>query len=246
MRRAPLLLVAASGLAREVLAAVRTHGTHDVVGFLDDSAELEGSSVAGLPVLGPVAAVADHPDAEILVCAGRGAARSAIVDRLGALGVGRGRFATFVHPGVEVPGGCEVGAGTVLLSGVVLTADVRIGEHVVAMPQVTFTHDDVVEDFATLAAGVSLGGSVRIGRAAYLGMSSCVRERLSIGAGATVGMGAVVLDEVPSGETWAGVPARRLRPADERAGGSRVPTGGSGHNEVSRATADAARRTDRS
>ena len=89
------------------------------------------------------------------------------------------------------------------------------------MPGVTLTHDDVVEDFATLAAGVSLGGGVRIGRAAYLGMNSCVRERTRVGAGTRIGMGAAVLADVPDGETWAGVPARVLEPSPAAAGGGR-------------------------
>jgi UDP-3-O-[3-hydroxymyristoyl] glucosamine N-acyltransferase len=78
------------------------------------------------------------------------------------------------------------------------------------MPGVTFTHDDEVADFSTFAAGVSLGGSVRIGRAAYLGMNSSVRQRTSVGAYATIGMGAAVLSNVPDGETWIGVPAHAI------------------------------------
>jgi acetyltransferase-like isoleucine patch superfamily enzyme len=34
---------------------------------------------------------------------------------------------------------------------------------------------------------------------------------LFIGAGAVIGMGSVVLHDVPAGEVWAGVPARRIR-----------------------------------
>ena len=92
-----------------------------------------------------------------------------------------------------------------------LTADVEVGEHVVLMPHVTLTHGCTVADFATLCAGVSLGGDVEVGEAAYLGMNASVREGVRIGADATVGMGSVVLDDVPAGETWVGVPARPIR-----------------------------------
>jgi sugar O-acyltransferase (sialic acid O-acetyltransferase NeuD family) len=211
-----LLLVAASGLAREVLAAVRAHGAFDAVGFLDDSPALAGATIDGLPVLGTIDDVTAHRRTQLLVCAGRGTAREKIVARLDALDVAPMRYATFVHPGVEVPAGCEVGAGSIVLAGAVLTAAVTLGEHVVVMPNVTLTHDDVLQDFATACAGVALGGGVVVGRGAYLGMNSSVRERTVIGAGATLGMGAVLLSDLPAGETWAGVPARPLRATDEQ------------------------------
>ena len=49
-----LLLIAASGLAREVLATVRSSGQYDVAGFLDDDEEMSGIDVDGAPVLGPI------------------------------------------------------------------------------------------------------------------------------------------------------------------------------------------------
>lgn len=211
----PLVLVGASGLAREVLAALRSPrwaaAPYHPVGVLDDDPGTHGRVVAGVPVLGGAAAVTEHPDADLLLCVGSGAVRAALADRLRALGVGAGRWATVVHPSVEVPAGCVVGPGSVLLAGVVLTADVHVGAHVVVMPHVTLTHDDRVADFATLAAGVTLGGGVAVGPRATLGMGACVRERLRVGAGATLGAGAVLLTDLPDGATWAGVPARPLR-----------------------------------
>jgi serine acetyltransferase len=57
---------------------------------------------------------------------------------------------------------------------------------------------------------VALGGNVTIGRGVYVGMNASVRERCIVSAGVTIGMGAVVVTDVPAGETWAGVPARQF------------------------------------
>ncbi|MGV8911581.1 MAG: NeuD/PglB/VioB family sugar acetyltransferase [Rhodoglobus sp.] len=209
MTRHPLLLIAAGGLAREVLSVVRESG-REVLGFLDDRHDELPSSITGVPVLGGIDDVVRYPRAELLVCVGSGIGRERVVARLSALGVESERYSTVIDPSVRNPGGCPVGVGSILLAGVVLTADAVVGEHVVLMPRVTVTHDCLIGDFATLAAGVALGGGVRVGRGAYLGMNCSVRQNLSIGIGATIGMGAVVLTDVHSSETWAGVPAQRL------------------------------------
>ncbi len=205
-----LILLSVSGLAREVLAMVRSSGQYDVVGLLDDDKELAGVTVDGAPVLGSIDDATNYPHALLLVCLAAGKAREAMVDRLSALGVHDSQYATAIDPSVQYPEGCKVGRGSILLRHVTLTTAVTLGSHVVAMPSVTFAYDDDVADFATFAAGVSLGGGVRIGRAAYLGTNSSVRERTSVGAYATVGMGAAVLSNVPDGETWVGVPAHEI------------------------------------
>ena len=206
----PLILVAASGLAREVLSMLESIPQFSVVGILDDEPILRGTSIRGNPILGPLDAVARYPEAQLLLCAGRGSARRHIFERLAALGVEDGRYATVTDPSAAVSGTCSIGAGSILLAQSALTTDVRLGRHVVVMPNATLTHDNVLEDFATICAGVSLGGSVTIGAAAYIGMNASVRERVIVGPDSTVGMAACVLNDIPAGEVWAGVPARSL------------------------------------
>jgi sugar O-acyltransferase (sialic acid O-acetyltransferase NeuD family) len=204
----PLLVVAAGGLAREALETIRAQATYDVIGLIDDDPTRHGELIGGdIKVLGGLEAVVDHPDAQVIICAGKGTARAALAGRLA---IRDGQLATVVHPSVAVPGSCSIGPGSVALAGCVLTADVTIGRHVVVMPHVTVTHDDVIDDFATLCAGAILGGGVTVGAGAYVGMGASIRENLRIGAGAVVGMGAVVLRDVPDGQIWAGNPARPL------------------------------------
>lgn len=206
----PLLLIAASGLARETAVAARLAGL-EVLGCLDDNEGLWGSEVApGLMVLGGIDDVAESPGADVVVCAGKGWVRERIIARLDRLGITSSRFATVIDPRSMLAEDTVIGRGSILLAGVVATAQVEVGDHVVCMPGVVLTHDDRVESFVTLCAGVVLGGTVTVGRSAYLGMAASVREGRSIGAGSTIGMGAAVVTDVPAGETWAGVPARRL------------------------------------
>jgi len=205
-----LILLTTGGLAREVMDAVEAGGEFTVAALLDDDPRRQGIRVRGVPVVGPSEAAVDHPDSRLLVCAGSGRVRATIVARLASLGVEPARYATVIHPSVWVPRSCTVGEGTVLLANVVMTTDVTVGRHVVAMPNAVFTHDDHLDDFATVCAGVTLGGNVQIGRAGYLGMNSSVRERCGIGENAVLGMGSVLLQDLPAGESWVGSPARPI------------------------------------
>lgn len=205
-----LVLVAAGGLARETLAAARAGDHWNCFCLVDDDPDTWGTVVGGAPVAGAPEWLGAHPDHRVTVCAGAGGARRLLVRRLETIGITDERWATVRHPSVDVPRTVQVGAGSVLLAQVALTADIRVGRHVVVMPNATLTHDVVVEDFATLCAGVSLGGGVRVGSGAYVGMNATVHPGVTIGADAVVGMGAVVLHDVPPGQVWAGVPAVRI------------------------------------
>jgi len=200
-----VVLVGASGLAREVLMVVRDR--YDDVVVVDDDPHRWGTRIHGALVIGPPSVAAEPGTGDIVVCVGSGVTRRAIVERLGALGVRADRYPVVLEESVRIPSTCTIGPGSVLLAGVVLTCDVHLHRHVVAMPHVTLTHDDVVEDYATLCAGVTLGGGVTVGAAAYLGMNASVRQDVTIGPGGVLGMGAVLLRDLPAGETWTGVPA---------------------------------------
>jgi sugar O-acyltransferase (sialic acid O-acetyltransferase NeuD family) len=211
----PLLLVGGGGFARETLELVRACNertpTWDVLGLLDDDPQRHGSEIQGVPVLGPSAAVHDHPEALVVACVASPSAPMRRLELVSRLALPPERYATLVHPAAVVPDSAELGPGTVLHAMTVLTADIRVGAHVAVMPAVVLTHDDSVGDGVTFGAGARVAGGVTIERGAYVGSGALLRENLVIGEGAVLGMGAVVTRSVPAGEVWAGLPARRLR-----------------------------------
>jgi sugar O-acyltransferase (sialic acid O-acetyltransferase NeuD family) len=218
----PLVLIGPGGFGRETAEVVRAiNAAHeasggsprwDLLGFLDDDPARWGTTVSGVRVLGGMDALAAQSDARVVVCTGHPGnfgSKARIVERLG---LDRERYATLIHPTAVIPPSARLGEGSVVFAGVVATTDVQIGAHAGIMPLAVFTHDDVLEDFVTVGAGVRLAGTVRIEAGAYLGAGCLIRENRTVGPGALIGMGAVVTEDVPGGEVWAGVPARFVRP----------------------------------
>jgi sugar O-acyltransferase (sialic acid O-acetyltransferase NeuD family) len=210
-----LLIVGAGGFAREtaqaVAAANAVRPAWRLLGFLDDDPALKGEWIDGIEVLGGSELVYSESQAQVVVCVASPRnqySRAGVVRRLG---LPDERYGTVIHPSAEVSPNSTVGPGTVLFAQSVLTASVRVGAHVAVMPQVVLTPDVVIEDFVTIASGVRLGGGTRLERGAYLGAGCLIREFTTVGAWSLVGMGSVVLRDVPPGETWVGNPARYLR-----------------------------------
>lgn len=72
-------------------------------------------------------------------------------------------------------------------------------------------HNTSVGEDALVTAGVVLCGSSRVGARTWIGVGSIVKQGVTVGDGATTGLGAVVLRDVEPGAIVAGVPAKPLK-----------------------------------
>jgi sugar O-acyltransferase (sialic acid O-acetyltransferase NeuD family) len=212
-----LVLVGAGGFGRETAEAIRVLNGHGaawrLLGYLDDDPRQCGKLVEGAPILGGRDALSLMPRVSVVVCTGRPSDYTSRLRIVAALGLPPERYATIVHPAAAVSQSCLIGHGSVLLAHVAVTAAAHIGAHVAIMPHVTITHEDLIEDFVTIASGARIGGGARICRGAYLGAGAIIGEHRTVGEFSLVGMGAVVTRDIPPREVWAGVPARRIRAA---------------------------------
>ncbi len=112
----------------------------------------------------------------------------------------------------------EIGRHCLIQQFVVLNPSkpLVIGDHtVIAGKSSVFTHSswqNVLEGYPVEFAPVT------IGRHAWVAWHCFVMPGVTIGEGATLGAGAVVTRDVPPGALAAGVPARVVRPAEQRPG----------------------------
>ena len=83
-------------------------------------------------------------------------------------------FETIIHPNVERSKSIEVGNGTVICAGNILTVDINLGEHVQINLDCTIGHDVVMGDFTTLAPGVHVSGWVFFGKRVYVGTGAVI------------------------------------------------------------------------
>jgi sugar O-acyltransferase (sialic acid O-acetyltransferase NeuD family) len=181
---------------------------------LDDDPALQGTEVCGLPVLGTTGALRD--DEAVAICVGNPRNFTSRARLAARLDLPAERYATLVHPTAVLPASVAVGHGTVIHALTVATGWSTIGAHVAVMPAAVITHDDMVGDFSTIAAGVRLAGGVTVETGAYIGSGALVREDVTIGAWSLVGMGSVVTRSIPPGEVWAGIPATYRRSSDQQ------------------------------
>jgi acetyltransferase-like isoleucine patch superfamily enzyme len=126
---------------------------------------------------------------------------------------------TRIGPFVEVQRGATIGADCKIQSHAFVCDGVTIGDEAFVGHGVIFINDNLPratnEDGRLRAPSDWELRRTTVGRGASLGSGAVVLGGLRIGDGAVVGAGAVVTRDVPSGVTVAGNPARALNAGDE-------------------------------
>lgn len=205
------------GFAREVAWLVQSCNqdseTYRVACFIDDNQALHGTSLHDIPVMSLQAARRRFPQAAVVGGIGSPKIRQLVMNKAATAGFA---FETIVHPRVERSQWIEIGAGTVICAGNILTTDITLGRHVQINLDCTIGHNVVMGDYATLAPGVHVSGYVRIGQRVYVGTGAVIingtqAEPVVIEDDVVIGAGACVVRSVPVGLTVVGVPAKPLK-----------------------------------
>jgi sugar O-acyltransferase (sialic acid O-acetyltransferase NeuD family) len=191
-------------------------------GFVDDTLQLRGQSVAGLPVVGTSADMLfsnEIPRCEVIVAFGVAPVRLDVSTQLRKLGH---VLINAIHASAVISPTASLGGGISACAGSVVNPDAWIGDAVIINTHATIDHDCQIGHGCQLSPGVHLSGRVTIGMLSFLGVGVSVAPRVSIGDHTIVGAGAVVVKDLPSGVLAYGVPARIICQIDDSFDWSRL------------------------
>ena len=211
--RYKLLIVGAGGFGQETVWAVRnlngSSPVFEIVGFCDDDLAMKGNLLYGYSVLGrPEDIDTGLSSKPRFVCAiGNNRARMSVVARVLALGW---LPITVIDPSVIVAEGVDVGVGTYIGAGSILSPHARIGNYVIVNHLCSIGHDSIVEDFAQIAPGGRISGNCIVKEGAYIGSNAVINQGRTIGRYATLGACSFAVHDIPDGITAVGVPATSI------------------------------------
>ena len=154
-----LFIIGAGGFGRETAwLAERINKISpiwEIKGFLDDNEFLHGTVQDGYPVLGGCSYLKEVKEETYAVVAiGSAGVKKAVVDKLAEYA--HVHFATLVDPSVIYSERVEIGEGSIICAGTILTTDIRIGKHVIINLDCTVGHDAVIGDYTTIYPSVNI------------------------------------------------------------------------------------------
>ncbi len=121
------------------------------------------------------------------------------------------KWPTIIHPSVlgDFPN-ISFGAGCIVCAGNIMTTDITIGDFNVLNLNSTLGHDLRTGAFCVINPNCSTSANVTLEGANLVGVGSTLLANTTMHTGAVLGAGALLTKDIPAGEVWAGVPAKRF------------------------------------
>jgi hypothetical protein len=206
-----LYVVGAGGHAREVLdvvEAINASGARwEVVGFLAEGWGEPAALARRRVPLVELTAEAIEADTWLTIAVGEPDVRADLYRRIGV----HARAATLVHPDASVEPDAELEPGVMVPAGARVASGASVGRHTHLNVNALVDVGAVLGEFVTVSPGAVISEGARLDERVFVGIGAVVARGVRVGEGARIGAGAQVTEDVPSGQTVVGVPARLLR-----------------------------------
>ncbi|MBR1543686.1 MAG: NeuD/PglB/VioB family sugar acetyltransferase [Muribaculaceae bacterium] len=206
-------VIIGAGTYGEVYLAYLQDAGVEVIGFLDDTEEKQGTMVRGVSVIGKIADLPhmrkDYGVEAVYCPLGNNAARVKFLEYAKSLGY---ETPSFIHPSSTIHHSVKIGQGVYILIGANIMPYTVLEDYVMISMNALVAHHTTLKKGTFLSTGVNFGASIVAHERAYVGIGATIMTGLhNLGTDCLVGAGAVVIKDVPDKAIMAGVPAKVIR-----------------------------------
>jgi len=206
-----VVIIGAGGFGREVAWLIedinKIKPQWNIRGFVDENLDLKGKLIDGYKVLGDIEWLKDQ-DLYAVCAIGDPIVKKNIVNRLKG---SRIKYPVLIHPNVIKSNSVEIGEGSIICAGNILTVNIKIGKHVIINLDCTIGHDAEIKDYSTILPSVNISGYVIVEQCVSIGTGSAIIQGIKIGSNTVIGAGAVVVKDLPANCTAVGIPAKPIK-----------------------------------
>lgn len=197
MIRKKLLIYTAGAGSREILLLVNQINLKspewDVIGFVDEDPEKNGTTVDGYPVFGvdnnekgnDVYGICGVLDAKVR--------QRFITEEIEGKGL---KCATLIHPDITIPGDFEIGSGSIIMPSCIISYDVKIGKGVYVLWGAALGHGLRVGNYSTILTFACITGGCAVGSRTTIGAGAILNVGVNVGDDCIIGVGTTIIQNV--------------------------------------------------
>jgi sugar O-acyltransferase (sialic acid O-acetyltransferase NeuD family) len=194
-----MYLFGASGHGKVIVDIARSNNI-TVKAFIDH--DIHKKECYGLPVLNDIPKDID----QIIISIGANMVRKKIAEE-----IKNENITTLIHAKAIISPSAEISEGTVVMGGVTINAETRVGKHCIINTNASIDHECIVEDFVHISPNAALAGGVYVAEGTHIGIGASIIQGLKIGKWCVIGAGAVIINNIPDYSVVVGNPGRIVK-----------------------------------
>jgi acetyltransferase EpsM len=195
------ILYGASGHAKVIIDSLIQKGINDFI-LYDDNPDIK--KLMSFIVYNNYN-YTDFPNNKLIVSIGDNHTRKKIASKI------LHPFGKLIHPVSYVSDLAIIEEGTVVFAHATIQPATIIGKHCIINTKASVDHDCIIDNFVHIAPSATICGGVSVGDGAFVGAGAVVLPNIKIGNWTVIGAGAVVTKDVPDFEIWVGNPAHKIK-----------------------------------
>ncbi|WP_445736484.1 NeuD/PglB/VioB family sugar acetyltransferase [Mariniflexile sp.] len=208
-----IIVIGASGHAKVIIDIVEKQGDFEIFGLIDSFKNI-GDKVFDYSIIGNEKdipnIIKDNNIIGGVIAIGDNFTRMQLYNKIIAI-YNDFQFVSAIHPNAVIGKNVTIGNGSVIMAGVVINSDSKIGIQTIINTKSSIDHEAKIGNFSSIAPGVTIGGDVTIGKCSAVSLGAKIIEGIHIGNNTVIGAAALVLKSFGNNQVVFGVPATSRR-----------------------------------